>query len=419
MALDFYNAKRQMLPSDPNMGYRKHFQEVINKKWLETTTRRMIKAETFVGSFKFEDIEVKINHALDKSTMKKIGNDFREIIFKDIEHNAPKGMYYMYNDSYWLCHNIDEDNRTSKNIMIRRCANAARWRSDVDGRIIEYPCIVEYDVTSPSPQVDDDIITPNNHLVMWIQGNEETYKLVRNMRLMFGEDPYKIAGYNKYLQNGIVDQSTPLLYLDLYLDEVSPYDDFADKIAYNGGHDYAIKIDQDSFDQVEGYSSTLTATVTDRGKVVNREVKWISTDSRVVRVDEDGTIQLVGYPDTAAYIFAQLGNNTEITDSIAVGIVDNVVDQTALVLSPTFDKVSQGTSVEFSANVYINNIKQDETVDVVASGVKEDSYKFESLGNNTFKVTCLKANELPLVLTFTYGGTTETYAIKLASMFGG
>ena len=83
MTLPFYDAIHAFLPATPNDYYRNHFQALINAKWTETTTRFMIKAETGVGNFEFEYVEVKLNHAIEKSTGTKQGDDFREIIFQD------------------------------------------------------------------------------------------------------------------------------------------------------------------------------------------------------------------------------------------------------------------------------------------------------------------------------------------------
>ena len=82
----YYVAKRSTLPSSPNDYYREHMQQLINSQWDNTTMLQTIEEEQPFASFQFKEIEVRMVHALDKSTRAKQGDDFRELIFKDINY---------------------------------------------------------------------------------------------------------------------------------------------------------------------------------------------------------------------------------------------------------------------------------------------------------------------------------------------
>lgn len=418
MALPYYQAMRKTFPSSPNEYYRSHFQALINDKWEETTTKYIIQAETAVGAFEFSPVEVRVEHALDKSTGIKQGDDFRELVFKEITHCAPKGLYYQFDDSYWLTINTDEYNRTSKNIIIRRCNNFLRYFDKNDGALVEIPCILEYDASSPSPQVDNDVITPNNHMVIIIQGNAKTLDVVQaNMRFIFGGRPFKVTGYNNYMQNGIVDTDTPMVYIDAYLDEISPYDDLKNQIAYNYGNDYKIEINQSGFQQVKGYSTQLTATVTNKNMIVTREIVWYTNNENIATIDSQGVLTLLGEPNETVEVVAQLGNNRNVTSRIQVTIQDPLEQRPSIVVEPYFNEVSQNDTVTFSANVYINNIVQSDTVDVVPTGAFPGAYTLVKTGANTFSLTCNKVAKMPLLLTFISSDTTKAMAVNLVSMF--
>ena len=125
----YYTAKREMLPTSPNDYYREHMQQLINSQWDNTTRLQTIEEEYPFASFKFREVEVHMLHALDKSTRAKQGDDFRELVFRDIDYLVNLGNYYKFSNAYWLTINLDELNRTTKNIIVRRCNNFLKWKN--------------------------------------------------------------------------------------------------------------------------------------------------------------------------------------------------------------------------------------------------------------------------------------------------
>lgn len=418
MTLPFYDAIHASLPATPNDYYRNHFQALINAKWTETTTRFMIKAETGVGTFEFEDVEVKLNHAIEKSTGTKQGDDFREIIFQDIDHDAPRGLYYFFDGCYWLTINTDEYNRISKNVMVRRCNNWFKYRNPDTGAIVQVPCVMEYDTASPTPQVDNDVITPNNHAILIVQGNERTLPFTKaNMRFLWGERPFKITGYNNYLQLTVDDPSVPLLYIDAYLDEISPYDDFENGVAYNFDAEYSIKINQTSFEQIQGYQTALTATVYNQDEIIQRDLIWSTSDNTIVTVDDTGLITLVGNVGQTATITVSLKDNNLVSDTITIAIVEQLSVQAEIVVTPLIQELAQGRTVVLQASLVENNVPQDILVDIIPSGANLDTYSVVDLGHNMFQIKCLKVSQIPLILTFRVDKLSTVVPINLVSMF--
>ena len=227
----YYTAKRAGLSRTPNEVYRQDMQQLINEEWSNTTTRQSIMEEYPFASFEFREIDVQLVHALDKSTSKKQGENFREIIFKDIDYVTNLGNYYKFDASYWLVVNTDQNDIISKNVIVRRCNNFLKWK-DYNGDIHEHPCVLEYEATANSPRVDNDIITPNNRVALIVQANEDTLSLKVNHRFIFGGRPFKIIGFNNY-QIEHINGKEKIMYIQTQLDEESPYDDFENDIAYN------------------------------------------------------------------------------------------------------------------------------------------------------------------------------------------
>lgn len=417
MELNFYDAKLKIAPKNCDSYYREHMQALVNDRWDNTTSLYTIGEEKPFGSLEFEDIDVHLTHAIEKSTGKKQGDDFREIIFRDLNYTVVLGSCWFFDNCYWIAINLDEYNRVSKNIFVRRCNNVLKYYDETDGHLVEIPCILEYDATSPQPQVTQDIITANNTINLIVQGNEVTRKIFTNQRFIFGGRPFKVTGFNNYMWKSMLDPEPTILYYSLKLDTESPYDDYVNNIAYNGDIDYSISINQDDIAQVVGFTTQLSATVTNNGTVVERPIKWISSNEEVVTVTDEGVITLVGEQGEKAEITAQLGDNTKVSSVITIKIVETLRNLYAVHLDPIIDEVPQYQTITFTANLYLNDEKQSDILAVSGSGADSSAYNIEVLGNNEFSVTCLKVSKLPLILHFESDNYSEDKIIRLVAMF--
>lgn len=417
MELNFYDAKLKIAPKNCDSYYMEHMQALVNDRWDNTTSLYTIGQEKPFGSLEFEDIDVHLTHAIEKSTGKKQGDDFREIIFRDLNYTVVLGSCWFFDNCYWLAINLDEYNRVSKNIFVRRCNNVLKYYDETDGHLVEIPCILEYDATSPQPQVTQDIITANNTINLIVQGNEVTRKIFTNQRFVFGGRPFKVTGFNNYMWKSMLDPEPTILYYSLKLDTESPYDDYVNNIAYNGDIDYSISINQDDIAQVVGFTTQLSATVTNNGAVVERPVKWISSNEEVVTVTDEGVITLVGEQGEKAEITAQLGDNTKVLSVITIEIVETLRNLYAVHLDPIIDEVPQYQTITFTANLYLNDEKQSDILAVSGSGADSSAYNIKVLGNNEFSVTCLKVSKLPLILHFESDNYSEDKIIRLVAMF--
>lgn len=145
-------------------------------------------------------------------------------------------VYYKFDGDYWLVHDSGKFDGLPKSVGIRRCNNVMRIK---DGNsIFNITCIVDYDMASPSAQVSTPIITPNNHAVVMVQGNDDVYRLFKlNTRYMLGGRPFKLLSYQNAINAAGMSKPT-LLYLDLYLDEAHAGDDIENQLADNSSIDY-------------------------------------------------------------------------------------------------------------------------------------------------------------------------------------
>lgn len=298
-----------------------------------------------------------------------------------------------------------------------------------NGSIFSIPCVIDYDMTSPSQQVSSYIITPNNHAVVMVQGNEDTLRLFKlNTRYMFNGRPFKLLAYQNALLQDLLNQKPTLLYLDLYLDEIHDKDDIENGLAYNGEYDYAIQIDAENMELTNESTGTLSATITLNGEEVERDVIWSTSDENTVYIDISGKYTVVGSSGSSATITATLDGNTDVVSTITIQVVDSQVVQPLVVLNPTFSKIRQYESIDFIVEVmYGSTVVVPDNVTVSLSQdsqVLTNQYLTITKSESQYKITANAIAPNPQVLyvavqnTTPSFQTTEQFTLNVVSMFG-
>lgn len=233
----------QYQPS-PNDYYRDLTQSFIDAQWSNTSAKTPengggLLEQAEIGSTEYCCVQAWVAPTVaTTSTGYKDTADFLQLIFRDINHLSIRGLYYQFHDDFWIVHDSGEFDGLPRGVGVRRCNNVMRIKDDVNDTTFSAPCVVEYDMQSPSPQVSTPIITPNNHAVVMVQGNEDVYRLFKlNTRYILGGRPFKLLSYQNAI-NSVGIKKPTLLYLDLYLDETHTGDDIENQLADNSSVDY-------------------------------------------------------------------------------------------------------------------------------------------------------------------------------------
>ena len=227
---------------NPNDYYRDLTQSFIDEQWYNTSAKTPenggeLLEQAAIGSDEYNCIEAWIKPTVaTTSTGMKDPLDFNTLIFKSIDHIVPRGLLYQFDGDSWLVHDSGKFDGLPKSVGIRRCNNVMRI---MDGdTAFSIPVIVDYDMASPSAQISTPIITPNNHAVVMVQGNDDVYRLFKlNTRYILGGRPFKLYSYQNAINAAGMSKPT-LLYLDLYLDEAHAGDDIENQLADNSSIDY-------------------------------------------------------------------------------------------------------------------------------------------------------------------------------------
>lgn len=415
----------------PNDFFRDLQQAAVDNLFDCTSAKYTVQEQDAIGSSTYHDIDVWLDYIVGTtSSGVKQGADFTQLMFRDIEHPVFQGLYYIFDDNYHISYFYNKYDGLEKALAVRRCNNAMKIVDPKNGSVFSIPCVIDYDMTSPSQQVSSYIITPNNHASVMVQGNTDTLRLFKlNTRYMFNGRPFKLLAYQNAIYYDLTNQTPTLLYLDLYLDELHDKDDVANGLAYNGEYDYTIQIDSDDMQLLNEATGTLTATVMLNGQEVQGDVVWSSSDTSVVTIDSTGAYTVVGESGTSATVTAMLQGNTDVTSTITIQVVDAQVIQPNILLNPTFSQIRQYDSVEFIVEAMYGStlISAPTSVQVSLSPTEVvlfNQYLTITQQGSQYTITANAIAQTPQVLYVTVQNDspsfqiTQQFTLNVVSMFG-
>lgn len=402
------------LAQSPNDSQRGLQQAFINETWEDTTLEQTVLEEISHGNFKFAETLVWKN-SISKFAVNIVKDErnYRRLMFKDQTHTVERGRYYNFDDNFWLCYDPTSDIEPYTEVSVVRCNNVAKWIDKDNGTIYELPCVLDYEASTPKSRVDKDIITPNNSTLLSIQGNENTIKFTENQRFIFNGRPFKITGYNNYMQTDFITAETPMLFFDIYLDEKHVTDDFENGIADRYQYNYSVNILENPIENIKGFKSKLTAEVKLNNDLIEQSVAWKCNENATI--DSNGNYELIGNNGSIAIFTATFGS---FASQVSVNIVGDIIIAEQIVCTPEISELKQSRSVSISAMLYKNGVVQADTVDAVVSGADNvNCYTWVNNNDNTFILNNNLRSTLPLNINFTSGNVSKEMSIQLKALF--
>lgn len=402
----------------PNDYYRDLAQSFINQSWTNNAAKTPenggeIKEQTGIGSDEYKIIDAWVKTTVgDVTTGMRDSGDFLKIYFRDIDHVGVRGLYYQFYNSWWICNEFGHFSGIAQDCGLRRCNNVLKIVDPENGSVFSVPCVVDYDMSSPSVQVSRYILTPNNHATVMVQGNVDTLRLFKtNTRYILGGRAFKLYAYQNTINLNLDTDYDTLLYLDLYLDELHDGDDLVNGVAYNGDYNYKVKINSKPMTLPNGGTGIVTADVTLNGAEVNRTIVWSTSNAEVLTIDQNGKYIVVGTDGQTADIIATLSGNEDIKDNVTIAVGAQSVNP-KIYFDPAFDKIREYQTIEFDVKVAIGGVEiKPDTVRVNA----DSEYLAVKQISSGWQLTCVKRSSAPLTMTVTV--VDKTYLIKQTAEF--
>lgn len=430
MGLKYYEQYATEQAQSPHEMYTELAQAFLDEEWENGAAKTpenggRILEQQGIGSEEYKCIEAWVKNTVgDVTSGTKDSRDFMKLFFRDIKHTCIRGQFYQFQKSYWIVNDYNHFDGIAQSTCIRRCNNWLRMIDPEDGGVFAIPCVVDYDMSSPSLQVSRYVITPNNHATVITQANTDTLRLFKtNTRFILDGRPFKITGFQNALQYDIEEQVPTIFYIDLYLDEIHAKDDLEKGIADNGDYVYTISIDQKDMELTTGSTGQLSATVFACGQIVDNNVIWLSNAPKIVSIDKQGKYTALGTNGQNALITAKIEGNESASDSITITIGARQDVEPVIKLSASVETVRQFEEIPFSVEVLYNNkVYSDfDTLDVSLAD-NADGYVSLSQNEKVFILTGLKLTKEPVAMTVSAKtaefDVSEDYNIAVVSMMG-
>lgn len=430
MDFPMYDNARKLVKR-PHDAYLSQLQALINERWENSTqTIFSVYQQADIGSDEWIEQPMSIDTAIDIGTGLKKGDDFKVFSHKNISADMKLGIMFRTEEDYWICTNTNGYASPTNSCEVRRCNNVMKWVDPETGFVNQQWCAIDYELSSPRPSKDKDIVVADGHIFVLVQGNDLTRSIPKNQRFIFNGLAFKVSAYQTLLNKDNTTFHSNLLYIDMYADPIQPSDDVVNGIANATDYQYAIELQPDITEQIDGFTGQILSTVTCNGEVVDREIDWTGND--FVTVNEDGSYILSGTippsndgeddvgndepVEKIAVITATLKGNPNVTASCSIKIVDEIEYTVDIIIDPLFSEVRQSLPQSFSVYLYKNGVQQDDAITCTTSGLTNKYFTLTQDGHD-FVLTVKDISPTPLTLMFTVDEYSETIDVLLKPFF--
>ena len=399
------------------------FKALMDDSFLLASDVFTISEETSFASGVMQDVVVRINQGASTVGSQKMGDDFKLILFQDLDHEAQAGSLYYFDENYWIAYNTNVLKNLARSVLVRRCNNVLRW-TDTNGNYHESYCSIDYPVKRPTDYVRTvDPVVPGGFINIVAQMNDETVLIKSGQRFLLGNPSnwncFKVygSGVRNFLNEKTEDNdSVGLLALVVATDFVNKdTDNLLLGIADYYDIEYTFSAYPTDFSGDIGDSFVLQPNLKKNGFPSDDEVSFESSGS-IISVDDEGLVTLVGYGEGSVQMY--VSNNTSASASIDVEVVVGAVPDYEIRITPPELFVYERESKTFEVNAYFGGVIQSEifdlSLDVSGSIVPASNYTFADLGSNQFKIENLKKYlDYPLTVKAESGSLLRNVEIEL------
>ena len=375
MALDFYKAYKDNLATAPSQKYRDDMQAIINSQFENSSSLYTIEEESPYASNLWVNTDVRINHLITNQMGVRLGDDYRELVFKDLSHAKGMGFRYRFSNSVWLTINTDNYKYITNSTTIRRCNHLLKWYND-ENKLIQEPCILDYFKFRPNVLKEtSDMILPDDKKQIIMQLNDNTQQLGYNKRFIFNKMAWQIIDFDTISYPNLL-----ILTVEQHEIDVAK-DDLVNEIA--GAFElpvYEITILNNDIELQAGSNLQLRVNITKNGDIINLPVVYKSSDETIATVSNTGLV--TGVEDGDCSISVELEDNSNVSDAISATIKNTPINNTIEDIVGD-ENIPTGVSRVYQIYKYIDGVQQ------------PDTYTF-SINNNLGTLTNITGNSVKI-----------------------
>jgi len=185
MTLKYYNISPSP-PSSASSIMVNQFQALLSEQFNISTDVFDVLEEIPFASGSYINSHVRITSVIDPLTQEKLGDDYKRILFPDINHSISTGEKFYFNNNTWIVINAENIKSLTASATVRRCNNVLRWMT-TSGSIMEEPCSIEYSYKNPKDVSSSNaLIMPGAYIRIYVQLNSKTRIIKDNQRFLFG-----------------------------------------------------------------------------------------------------------------------------------------------------------------------------------------------------------------------------------------
>lgn len=396
MTYPFMTAGSVLNNQNPKETYSNLLQETLNKQFYNATDWYTIEEETALRSELYQNVDVRINSIINPTTGDNLENDYKKILFKELDHSVNLGRMYRFDSNYWLTINVDKIKTLFQTVLVKRCNNVLRWIDETSGALYEVPCSIGYLIKENRDYATagSAVVVPSGMVDCFFQINSKTNKIKPNQRFLFGNPSnwtaYRVegGGINNFNNQQTLDNNSAALgRFSLAVDFVSKEtDDLINGIANKYENVYDISINQSSIEGSTGQTIQLISTVVLNNETVTRPLTWKTSNSAIATVSSTGFVTFIS--EGSCSITCSIENNSEVTATCSVSVVSSPVDNYTIEIIPNRNYVLEDKETTFYVFLYKNNIQQLDTFtfSLNSNGIPSSKYEYSVLDDNSFKI---------------------------------
>jgi len=413
MSYKYLDASLVITGRTSKQKYDDGFQKLIEKEFYNSTTIYTIKEEVSFASEVFSDLDVRIVRVVKGETSNLEGDDYKKLLYKDVDHSVEIGYLYKFDDNTWLTINTMRKKSLPVTSILRRCNNTLRWISN-DGGSYSEPCIIDYLIKENRnySTAGSALVNSSGMVEILVQSNERTNKIKPNQRFLFGNSSnwtaYRISGGGVNNFNNLETEdndSSGFLRLTMATDVVNEdTDDLANGIAYLEDNVYTLTLSDSSISGSVSDTRQLIAIVELDGETVVRDVVWESDDISIATVDSNGLVSFVSVG--TCNISCSLEDNSSITDSSFVDVSLTPSDDYQIVVLPEINYVLEGDTETYDVYLHLNGSQQVDAFafTLEANTIPDDNYDFSVIDGNSFSIENIERYFLDTIIVTCVSG---------------